>query len=91
MSISELTGKIFTNMGKRVIIFSLLVGNEGGGREGGLLDMLVFRPPPDGTTVAEELVILTICHLENSNDCGNPSFIWVRWLVGFRVLLHGFP
>lgn len=40
---------------------------------------------------SEELVILTICHQENSNDCGNSSFIWVGWLVGFRALLHGFP
>lgn len=53
MSISELTGKIFTNVGKRVIIFSLLEGNEGGG---GLLGRLY--PPSsltDGTAVAEEL------------------------------------
>lgn len=53
MSISELTGKIFTNMGKRVIIFSLLVGNE----DGGGIRYACFSPPlppTDGTAVAEE-------------------------------------
>lgn len=82
-------------MGKRVIIFSLLVGNEGWEEWGRYQICLFLLPLPQQMELqlqrsSEELVILTICHQENSNDCGNPLFIWVGWLIGFRVLLHGF-
>ena len=57
MSISELTGKIFTNSGKEVIIFSLLAGNEGGGHIKYVFLSLSLLT--DASAVAE--VTLTIC------------------------------
>lgn len=94
MSISELTGKIFTNMGKKVIIFSLLVGNEGGG---GISNML-FLPLSlltDGTIVAEELSVAGNPHnlsaTGSNNDCEEAAFILVRLFIGFKVLLHLSP
>lgn len=53
MSISELTGKIFTNMGKKIITFSLLVGNGGGGGMSVVLFFFFFSfLLTDGTAVA---------------------------------------
>ena len=91
MSISELTGKIVTNMGKKVIIFSLLVGNKGGGH---IKCGAFFFPLTDGTAVAEELRVAGNPHnllaRGNNDDCGDPSLILVRLFIGFRVLRHLF-
>lgn len=79
MNISELTGKIFTNMGKKVITFSLLVGNEGWG---GHIKCAFFLFLTDGTAVAEMLRVTGNSHnlsaRGNNNNCGNSSFILER-------------
>lgn len=76
MSISELTGKIFTNMGKKVIIFSLLVGNEGVG----LFFFSSLSLLTNGTAVAEELRVAGNPHslsaTGSNNDCNMPHSYW---------------
>ena len=77
-------------MGKKVIIFSLLVGNEGVGLFFFSLSLLT-----NGTAVAEELRGAGNPHnlsaTGSNNDCKDASFILGRLFIGFKVLLHLFP
>ena len=82
MSISELTGKIFTNAGKEVIIFSLLVGNEGGGAYQ-IRFSLSLSLLTDVTAVAE--VTSQFVTTGSNSDCEDASFILGRLFIGFNM------
>ena len=83
MSISELTGKIFTNTGKEVIIFSLLAGNEGGGHIKYLFLSLCVSSDRGNCSGRGNPHNLSAAG--SSNDCEGASFMLVTLFIGFNM------